>query len=112
MTEKEAIKILKDKGLAWGSVDVRYQPARWMVDAVIAAVEAERERHRDLLERTEFALTTPGMVRGRIELQGAVDILRSNPIYPVATEIAYLDEAKYLLQEGRRIGALGPVPKA
>lgn len=40
MTKIEAAQILKEKGLAWGAVDARYEPALWMIDAVIAPVTA------------------------------------------------------------------------
>ena len=39
MTEIEASKLLCDKAIAWGVADKQYKPARWMIDAVIAAVK-------------------------------------------------------------------------
>lgn len=42
MTKIEASKILRDKAIAWGMADKNYQPASWMIAAVIAAVSEER----------------------------------------------------------------------
>jgi hypothetical protein len=40
MTEDEASRLLTQSGLKAGAVDDKYQPAKWMVDAVRAEREA------------------------------------------------------------------------
>lgn len=39
MNEDEARKILKEKAVAHGFADQAYEPAAWMVDAVLTAVK-------------------------------------------------------------------------
>lgn len=41
MTDEKAREILKRHAAAWG--DSKYEPARWVIDALRDAVESERE---------------------------------------------------------------------
>lgn len=64
MTDDQARKVLKKHAAAYG--DSRYEPARWVVDAVQDAVAAERERweqerkdYRSLLGQARLVLRGP-----------------------------------------------------
>lgn len=60
MTEQQASELLKKSGLAWSMVDEKYQPARWMVDALLNAVnprDNELTVLRSRLKNLQQALT-------------------------------------------------------
>lgn len=80
MTEIEAAKILKEKGLAWGAVDAAYQPARWMIDAVVAAVATERQACADLCMKVTPDRTKLGAIGEAAHYAACAEAIKARSI--------------------------------
>jgi hypothetical protein len=79
MTELEASKLIKQCGLAWGIFDAKYEPGRWIVDAVQKAVAAEREACADCVPANwlDPLLTGPSAVVGNLGASNVEAILKA-----------------------------------